>query len=470
MSDLAFLTLFFLPMFISWGRVYVCALTWGWIAILTPNFFMRGFASSIPYNKLSAGVTFIALLISKEKKQFRKDSTSIFVVLFLIQMVVAQATSLTAFNAGWDIVDKFWKIAAFYFLVLSFCTTPARIHAMVIATCLGIDFDASAAGLKFFTSGGTFHSYGSPSWGDNNHEAMIILMGIPLLTYVRAVSINRLMRIAALVGITLSVFAVVASPSRGGLIGLIICAAFGILRSRRKVPYLIAVAIFGMVILYFAGSRYTERMNTIQTAAEEDDSFIGRVRAWKISILMALDNPMTGGGLHSVAVGSVYDRYARDFDRLSFIYTPGSPGVAHAAHSIYFEVLGDTGFLGLGLFLCIILSSLLRTWRCSALAKKFPELRWAYLLSGQLQISVMVYIVTGSALSAGYYDIPYLTFSLVSAVSMFVKQHVAEVKRAAAGPLKPATPASGRPLARPLPPGPGIGAQPAGVPGRRNAW
>lgn len=52
--------------------------------------------------------------------------------------------------------------------------------------------------------------------------------------------------------------------------------------------------------------------------------------------------------------------YARVFDRLSFIPTNYPDPVApHAAHSIYFQVLGDQGFAGLAIFLLILASA----WR-----------------------------------------------------------------------------------------------------------
>jgi hypothetical protein len=66
-------------------------------------------------------------------------------------------------------------------------------------------------------------------------------------------------------------------------------------------------------------------------------------------------------------------------------------------------------------------------------------------------------MVTGAALSAGYYDLPYLTFSIVSAVSSYVTAQVAATKKA---PVSGAR-AAERSLARPLPPG-GLAPQPAG--------
>ena len=456
MRDIAFLLCFMGPLVLSWGRAYISVLTWAWIAILTPNFFMYGIAGSVPYNKLIAGVTFLAILTSKERKKFRVDGTGAVLLMFLVQLAIAQFSALTDQSVGWEILDKFWKIVVFFFLVLAFVDSPNRFHALVIATCLGIDFDACGGGLKFFASGGSYHSVGSPSWGDNNHEALIMLMGIPLLTYVRAVSTEKLMRLATSVGIVLSVFGVVATQSRGGLIGLMICAGFGVLRSRHKVGFGIVVAVLAMITLYVAGAHYTKRMDTI-SSADQDDSFMGRVVAWKISTLIAMDNPMTGGGIHSVTAPSVYDYYARDFDKLSFISTPSGPGHAHAAHSIYFEVLGDSGFAGLGLFLTIVISSLLRAWRCKNIARHHPELRWAYVLAGQLQTSIVVYMVTGAALSAGYYDLPYLTFSIVSALSSYVTAQVAAKKKAVAAEARSVA----RALARPMPPG-GLAPQPAG--------
>ena len=53
---------------------------------------------------------------------------------------------------------------------------------------------------------------------------------------------------------------------------------------------------------------------------------------------LALDRPLVGGGFDPYTA-EVFRRYLPDYDRI------------HAAHSIYFQVLGEHGFVGLALFI-----------------------------------------------------------------------------------------------------------------------
>ena len=63
---------------------------------------------------------------------------------------------------------------------------------------------------------------------------------------------------------------------------------------------------------------------------------MGRINAWTMALNLAKDN-FFGGGF-SIYESAVFARYAPDPE-------------ARAAHSIYFQVLGEHGFVGLFLFL-----------------------------------------------------------------------------------------------------------------------
>ena len=97
---------------------------------------------------------------------------------------------------------------------------------------------------------------------------------------------------------------------------------------------------------------------TITSAATQDGSFIGRLWAWKISTLIALDNPITGGGFKSVTDPVLWQIYASETPLFGPVETPPIPVNQRpkAAHNIYFQVLGDHGFIGFFIY-CLILAS-----------------------------------------------------------------------------------------------------------------
>jgi probable O-glycosylation ligase (exosortase A-associated) len=246
-------------------------------------------------------------------------------------------------------------------------------------------------------------------------------MGIPLLGYLRSVMTHKLARLGATIAVGIFLLAVLSTQSRGAMIGLAVLALAGFTVSRRKWSYAAVMLVVGVAMVFLVPHKLVERADSISTAGD-DGSFMGRVVAWKISTLIALDHPL-GGGLHAVQIRSVWDQFVPEFDRLSFIPSP-PPDTLHAAHSIYFEVLGDTGFPGLIVFGLILGSTMIALRRTYRRSRGVPDLYWAGKLAAQLQLTLLVYMVSGAALSAAYHDMPWLVIGLSGAVRRFVAEKV----------------------------------------------
>jgi len=127
----------------------------------------------------------------------------------------------------------------------------------------------------------------------------------------------------------------------------------------------------------------------------------------------------------------VWDTYRPFLYTLDFITTPPADIKPHAAHSIWFEILGDLGFPGLVLFLAILAAAF---WKCrniARLTRNQPALAWAADLARMLQISLAVYVATGSALSLGYFEMYYNILALLSRITRTVRQTLDENTRPA---------------------------------------
>jgi probable O-glycosylation ligase (exosortase A-associated) len=163
------------------------------------------------------------------------------------------------------------------------------------------------------------------------------------------------------------------------------------------------------------------RMSTIETAGR-DDSFMGRVVAWRMNAAIADERPLIGGGFYAGNVDWVAKKYSR-----------GELPSGKAAHSIFFEVLGDHGYVGLGLYLAIIAAAWLNTWIVLSLARQRADLAWAGELARMLQISQVAFLVGGSALSMAYYEGELMLLAL-TATLLQVARRPAEASRAAVAP------------------------------------
>jgi probable O-glycosylation ligase (exosortase A-associated) len=167
---------------------------------------------------------------------------------------------------------------------------------------------------------------------------------------------------------------------------------------------LILAGLAAAVLPSLAPQSWLDRMSTIQTY-QKDASFSGRVEAWKMNTAIATERPLLGGGF-----------YAGNVDWVARKFSHGELQKGKAAHSIYFEVLGDHGYVGLGLYLLIIAGAWMNTFVAQASARNRPDLAWASELARMLQVSLVAFLVGGAALSMAYYDGALVLFALTAAL------------------------------------------------------
>jgi probable O-glycosylation ligase (exosortase A-associated) len=155
-------------------------------------------------------------------------------------------------------------------------------------------------------------------------------------------------------------------------------------------------------------------MRTIEDV-EQDSSFMGRVIAWKINTLAAMEHPLFGAGFRSTQDLPVWKHFSESFPALDAIPTRRPDTImAHAAHSIYFQVLGDLGFIGLAIYLALLATA----WRNASIAirqaRTHPQFRWAHDLARTFQYCLIPYFVSGAALSMAYFDLAFAIFALTA--------------------------------------------------------
>lgn len=168
--------------------------------------------------------------------------------------------------------------------------------------------------------------------------------------------------------------------------------------------------------MLFMPAGYFNRMNTI-SSANQDDLFQGRLDAWNVAFSYARDHFPFGTGLYGLQLSEVFHYYL----------PTKSP---HAAHSIYFQVLGENGFVGLAIYLLILAVAFLKCSSILGAARKKPELKWAADLAVAIQSSLFVFCVSGAALSMAYYDFFILEVALLLPLGELILQEGRQRRRA----------------------------------------
>lgn len=409
---------------------HVGVLLWIWVALMSPGEALYGPMAGVPFNRIVAITTIVSVPFSKEQNEFYLDKLSVLLLLFI---TAATISWLTAIVPGMDtdlLYEKLLKEAVLFFAITSIMLTRHRIHLALIVIVLSIGFFSVKEGLIFALTAGGHKILGSGAIGDNNALATAMLMTVPILYYLYRYSQLRAVRLSFMAALILSVIATIGTYSRGGFVGMLVVGLFMVKNSRHKLGAVLLLILATALVYVLAPETWFERLNTINSASE-DGSFMGRVVAWKMSVLVALDHPFSGGGPHSIHRLLVWETYRPMLPRLDFIATPPADVFPHAAHSVWFEILGDLGFSGLIFFVAILATAF---WKCRSIARMTqdqPSLAWAADLARMLQISLAVYAITGSALSLGYFEMYYIILALLSRLGRTVERTLAEQERLA---------------------------------------
>jgi len=292
-----------------------------------------------------------------------------------------------------------------------------KIHLDLMLWMLIISYGALGCGegLKYIISGGGHTVYGINGInGDNNFAAVMLLTTLPLTSYILGQTKTKILKTGLMGVVLLLVAGILATNSRGAFVGLSLLGIYFFIKSERKFLVFFVLVFIVTAAYNLLPDSWFERMNTIENA-EEDGSFMDRVISWKMCILIAIDNPIFGGGLRAVEDYYIWHSYTADFDLVSFIPSP-PPGRIYAAHSMFFQVLGDVGFVGLAIYLCLLATVFLKTGSLIRKAKKYQVGDWVIHLLKMIQVSLFVYCTSGALISAAHTELLFFLFIIVHVI------------------------------------------------------
>jgi probable O-glycosylation ligase (exosortase A-associated) len=249
-------------------------------------------------------------------------------------------------------------------------------------------------GVFTLMSGGSSRVMGPPGTyiGDNNDLALALLTIVPLIWYQHLQATKRWHRWGWAIAALLTAVAVIGSYSRGALVGGAAMLFMLWLKSRNKLRTGIVVLLMVPLVFMLMPEKWFGRMESIGEY-KADGSAMGRVNAWHFATNVATDNFMGGGFLTFTP-------------RMFRVYAP-DPFDVHAPHSLYFQVLGEHGFVGLALFLAFLFLSWRTGSRVLRYCKEQPDLKWAADLAAMCQVSLCGYCVGGLFLTLAYADLLY---------------------------------------------------------------
>jgi probable O-glycosylation ligase (exosortase A-associated) len=396
-------------------RPWIGVLVWTWLGFMNPHRLAWGFSTTMPFAMIVAGTTMVAMLFSKEAKKIPWTRELTLLVMFWTWTLV------TTFNAmypaqAWEQFSKVSKIFLMILVASMLINTPGRLKALVCVIALSIGFYGFKGGIFTVTTGGAYQVRGpSTSFISGNNEiGLALAMTIPFLFLLARYAPKTYLRVGMLTTAALTALAALGTQSRGALLGIGAMAVFLWLKSRSKVLTGIMIALFIAIALPLMPESWYARMSTIQ-AYDADASAQGRINAWRMAFNLALHRP-TGGGFESFQ------------DAAFWLYAPDATNV-HDSHSIYFQVLGHHGFIGLTIFLAMIAFTWFSASRIIRTAKRKKTPLWLRDLMASVQVSLVAYLTAGAFLGLAYFDYLYNLIVIVVVARVLVAQAAAGSSR-----------------------------------------
>jgi putative inorganic carbon (hco3(-)) transporter len=366
---------------------------WSWLSYMNPHKLAWGFATNFAFALMTAVVTMTAFLFSKEPKRIPWTPETILLIIFLGWVTF---TTFFAFypQLAWEQWDKVLKIQIMTLLTAMLITDRKRLEGLVWVIALSLAFYGVKGGIFTILQGGVYHVQGPGTTfiAGNNEIGLAMIMTVPLLRYLHLQAQNKLIRLGLAASMVLTGLAAIGTQSRGALLAAAAMGSLLWLKSRNKATTAIYIIAAVGLIAAIMPQQYWDRMNTIKTY-QQDLSAMGRINAWHVAFNVAKER-ITGGGFET-------------FQAPTFRQYAPEPENVHDVHSIYFEVMGEHGFIGLGLFLLIGLLA----WRTGSKAirecRKDPDRKWASDLAAMTQVSMIGYATGGAFLGLAYFDYYY---------------------------------------------------------------
>lgn len=374
-------------------RPWVGILLWSWLGYMNPHRLAWGFAYDFPFAMIVGLVTIVSFMASKEKKEMPWTRETVVLLFFVGWMLF---TTFFAFysDPAWFQWNKVWKIQLMVFLTALIITDHRKLHWLIWVIALSFGFYGIKGGIFTILKGGAYRVQGPYGTfiGGNNELALALVMVIPLIRYLHLQETRKLIKIGLAGAMVLTGVAAIGSQSRGGLVAMAAMGLFLWLKSRNKIMTGIYMAIAVFIMASVMPQAWYDRMNTINTY-ETDQSAQGRINAWHTAFNVAKDR-ITGGGFE-MWYPPTFRQYAPD------------PTNARDVHSIYFEIMGEQGFVGFGLFMLLGIMAWIRAQQIIKRCKKDPDTKWAADLAAMIQVSLVGYAAGGAFLGMGYWDLPY---------------------------------------------------------------
>lgn len=418
MRDIALTMLIFGLLPVCFTRPWVGFVVWTWFGLMNPHRLTFGFAYTFPFGLLIGAATLVGLLLTRDKKPV---PWNLQLVLMMLLLAYFTFTSFFAWvpESAWAKLEQVIKVVGMAILTTMVIYGRERIRWLLIVIALSIGYYGIKGGIWVMLTGGGESVQGPDRSfiSQSNGIGVALIMVVPLLLALAREEPRRWVRWFFNVAAGLNVISAVFTYSRGAMLGVAAITPFIFTRFKKKFWAAMLLVPLVLVGIQYAPDKLFKRAETIETY-QEDGSSQQRFMTWSVAWNIALERPFVGAGFD-------FEDSRNNARWISY----AAPHLQHlsewslAAHSIYFQILGQHGFIALGLYLLLLLTTL---WKCNQLRKRTagnPELDWIGNYASAIGICLIGYMVSGAFLSTAYFDLAWIYYSFTAILGREVAEH-----------------------------------------------
>lgn len=405
LRDIVILLPILISMPVALVKPWIGILSWTWIGLMNPHR-LSWALTQFPVAQGVAIAILAGTLFTKDRRLPPQGLES-----FVLFALVVCFTITTAFSwypqVSWVQWEKVMKILLFTFLTMMLIHEWFRVRMLMLVIVGSIGFYGVKGGIFSILTGGQYRVWGPPGSfiGDNTAMGLVLCMILPMAFYAARAEQNKWVRRALYAVFFLSVPAILFTYSRGAFLGLIAVSIALLWRYKiwGAVLLVIGILVFPIVKDVLPEQWVSRQQSTLEY--KEDRSAMQRIQAWGVATNIALDRPLLGAGFNF--------EYAQDTPRwLSYAnFVEPWASEERAAHSIYFQLLGQHGVVVLILFVTLLLGAFYRLYKLST--RDYPaEYRWIALYAKGTQLALVPYMLAGAFLSLAYFDMFYLCVAM----------------------------------------------------------
>lgn len=324
-------------------RPWIGVLAWSWLSYMNPHKLSWTLAS-LPVAMAIGGATIFGLFFAKDRRSIPWTRGMITIAIFMVYFTI---TTIFAWypEEAYEEWNRDEKVFLFTFITAMMIYGRYRIRALCLVIVGSLGFYGVKGGIFTIVTGGHNRVLGPPEsfFGDNNEMGLVLLMILPLALFMAREESDKWIRLALFATFWLTIPAILGTYSRGAMVGLVVVIFVIFWQYKRQ---LFTVLLIAPLVFTFGKNlmpqEWVARQQTT-VSYEKDRSSLQRIQAWGVAFNVAKDRPFLGAGMRF---------YNGDTERwLSYANFIGNwKRKAKAAHSIYFQTMGEHGFI---VFFCL---------------------------------------------------------------------------------------------------------------------